>query len=274
MTKKERRALLDSKIVGIDTRSMHRNRLSECRSRLSRALEGLPSWADDVRWFVDDGRRGRLQCRHEVSGCWVSINKHRYTQAVVQNLNLGLWTKVVEGHHTMEYTCRHGNTYSRKFRNCNPPKSGVLLGQCPKCLTAAREPVFGTLTRKQRKWEQGLSDPNNPCIFYVHVLSDGSYIYGVSVKPRLQHRMDQYKASMGYEPEVLYQTEGTERHMWYAEEVIKKGITRGLDHDCEARYVEGGRTEYLPETYAVSQVIELIEEAIEITAELALFVRP
>jgi len=78
--------------------------------------------------------------------------------------------------------------------------------------------------------------------------------------------MDQYKCDMGYPPVVVYQVDGTERHLWYAEELLKKAITKGLNHDCEARHIVGGRTEYLPETYSIEHVTELVNEAVEITA--------
>lgn len=266
MTTQKQGALLDSKIIGVDVSSLHRTRRSKYRAQLRKALKSLPPWSDDCRWYVEKNLRGRLQFRHTSSRCWITANRVRYTEAVARNLTLGLWETVAEEDGRLLYKCCHGYEGSKKRAYGRPPKFSVMLGACPECLKLSSKPVFGTLSRKLPRWESGIDDPNAPCVFYVHQVSDGSYIYGVSAKVRVQHRMDQYKSDMGYPPTVVYQVEGTEKHLWYAEELLKKTITKSLDHDCEARHIAGGRTEYLPETYTLAHVTELVDEAIEITA--------
>lgn len=274
MTTRTQGAYLDAKIVGVDVASLHRTRRSKYRRQLRDALDTLPEWADDCRLYVSERLRSRLQLRHASTQCWITASRLRYTEAVARNLSLGLWVSVDETEDRLNYTCKHGFSGSRKCVYTSPPKSSVMLGSCPECLKLSARPVFGTLKRKQARWAGGLDNPETPCVLYVHQVRDGSYIYGVSTLARLQHRMDQYKASMGYAPTILHQVTGTEIHMWYAEELLKKGITKGLRHTCEAATIEGGRTEYLPAYYSVARVVELLDEAVEITEEIPEIVRP
>lgn len=260
MSRKELNEILDQRIL-TGGRELNQNRRREARKRVREALDCLPEWADDFRLMRRNGSSLTKQLRHKETGIWISVLQN-YTQIIVDNLNRGLWVEVAEEGQTVTYTCNHGFKGSRKIRDLCKQKTAV--GGCHLCLKANRESVFGTLTRKRRKWEAGLHDPQAPCYFYMHKLRDGSYIYGVSAVERLNYRMDQYKAAMGYAPRVVYLSKATELEMWTAEEVLKKGITRGLKHDCEASRTSGGKTEYLPETYTTSEAVRLIQEAREI----------
>mgnify|MGYP000598338829 CR=1 FL=1 len=260
MAKDEENRYLDARILTEGCEIPERTR-RDARSRVRKALKELPEWADDFRLLRRNGGSLTKQLRHRDSTTWISV-LNKYTQTIVKNLDLGLWATVYEDGQRVYYICAHGFKGSRSIRELSQQTGAV--GGCPTCLNNAHEPVFGTLTRKRRKWESGLSDPQAPCYFYMHKLSDGSFIYGVSASNRLQRRMDQYKEAMGYTPRVVYLALATEREMWSAEEVLKKGITRGLNHDCEARRTSGGRTEYLPETYTTAKAVALVMEAHEI----------
>ena len=259
MTTKEQLRHWSDRIEGGDI--LEKTRLSKARRRVRDGLNTLPAWADDFRLVRRNGGSLTKQLRHRESKTWISVLKN-YTQIIVNNLDLGLWDTVNEDGQRVYYICAHGFNGNRSIRDLCQQK--VAIGGCPTCLSNAREPVFGTLTRKRCKWATGLSDPQSPCYFYMHKLKDGSFIYGVSAASRLQHRMDQYKDAMGYKPRVIYLALATEFEMWSAEEVLKKGITRGLNHDCEASRTAGGRTEYLPETYTTAQAVTLVMEAREI----------
>lgn len=259
MTKKEERKVLDSCIL-LDGKTLSRSRMSEARGRVREGLANLPEWADAFQLIRRNGKSLKGRYRHRKSQAWLST-LNNYTQIVVDNLDKGLWTEVLEKGDRLHYTCRHGYKGERSIRNMCSQK--VAIGGCPECLKINRTPVFGTLTRKKKRWEEGQSDPQAPCFFYLHRLNDGSFIYGVSAVPRLQHRMDQYKADMGYAPRIVYLAKATEREMWQAEDIIKREVTKGLKHDCEARRTTGGRTEYLPETYTTSEAVQIIQKARE-----------
>ena len=259
MNKKEEREFLDARIL-IGGKELHRNRRSDARNRVRRGYENLAKWSDDFRLIRRNGKSLTAQQKHRNTQTWISV-LNNYTQIVVDNLDRELWAEVFEKGDQLHYTCRHGYKGERSIRKmCNQK---VAIGGCPECLKINRTPVFGTLTRKKKRWEEGQSDPQAPCFFYLHRLNDGSFIYGVSAVPRLQHRMDQYKADMGYAPRIVYLAKATEREMWQAEDIIKREVTKGLNHDCEARRTSGGRTEYLPETYTTSEAVQIIQKARE-----------